>query len=223
MSFHLSSIGGTGSQCVSGLGDHTNFPQNRADFLKPDSSFGYQVIIPQFRFNCFGMIRDWSALTVYPITKYEPSRVAIFQVWRPTGLGRYALVGYESIFAVRDNLTSSSNGSSPRKGVNFYTICSADEKYPKNITESKLEGKNPLYFQPGDIVGFYVRNAFTSIPLIVTHHNSTNEDPKRLIVDMFYIKTLAHYEQHQVCQMSECGKDVNRINSVIPHLFFTYS
>ena len=214
----------TGSQCVSGVGEHTNFPQNRAEFLKPNVSIGYQVIIPQFRFNCFGKIRDWSALTVYKMTTmHSPNRRVYFQVWRPTGLGRYELVGYDKIHVTHRHLTSSFNGASPREGLRFYNICSAVEKREENNTEGEFEDNNPLYFQPGDIVGFFVISGSLTMPLIVTHRNSTTEDPKRLIVDILYIKTQHYNDNRQVCQMSECGEAVNRIESVIPHLFFTYS
>ena len=202
------------------MGDHAYFPPERAKFLEPNAAISYQVIIPQYRFNCSGKIRDWSALTVYEITtNYNPNQNVFFQIWRPTGLGRYELVGYDKIEVTDSNLTSSINGTSPGEGLHFYNISSVVEKRKINA-----EGKenNPLYFQPGDIVGFFVRSGHLTMPLIVTYRNSTAEDPERLSVDMFYINTQKIDNDYQVCQMSECGEGINRIESVIPHLFFTY-
>ena len=205
---------------MSGVGDYAYFPQDRAEFLEPNATISYQVIIPQYRFNCSGKIRDWSALTVYEITtNYNPNRNAFFQIWRPTGLGRYKLVGYDKIHVTAGDLTSSTNGASPGEGLRFYNISSAAEKRKMNV---EGEENNPLYFQPGDIVGFFVRSGELTVPLIVTYRNSTAEDPERLSVDMFYTDTQKIENDGQVCQMSECGEDINRIDSVIPHLFFTY-
>ena len=209
--FFLSSVVDAGGKCVSGVGDYAYFPQNGVQFFEPNQHIGYQVIIPQYRFNCSGKIRDWSALTVFKILSgFDPVRKAYFQVWRPTGLGSYKLVGYD-IVGRHLITTSTVVPSSLPDGLGFYNISSAAE-----------DRTNPLYFQPDDIVGFFVRSGTLTMPLIVTYRNSTAEDPERLIVDMFYIKTQHRSDNGQLCQMSECGEDINRIESVIPHLFFTY-
>ena len=200
---------------MSSVGDHAYFPPERAEFLELNAAIGYQIIIPQYRFNCFGKIKDWSVLTVYKITtNYKLKQNVYFQIWRPTGLGRYELVDYDKI-----EVTSTTNGVSPGEGLGFYIIRSAVERRTVN---AEGEENTPLYFQPGYVVGIFVKSENKLMPLIVTYRNSTTEDPEKLSVDMFYIKTQQRNNGDQVCQMSDCGEDINRIDSVIPHLFFTY-
>jgi len=212
-----------GERCVSGVGDDPYFPPDRAEFITPhNTTTAYQVIIPGYEFQCYGKILEWSALTVYHVLDgFNPLRIAYFQVWRPTGEGTYTRVGYDKITVDGSSIQPSYTSSSPGDGRAFYNITSVAENHNEDLEEG--EDNRPLYFQPGDIMGFFVRGRSLQFPLIMTYRNSSEGDYGQLVVDMFYTtKQAMNANDEQLCNMSECAEKVIKIFSVIPHIYFTY-
>ena len=152
---------------------------------------------------------------------FNALRIAYFQVWRPTGEGTYTRVGYHKITVDGSSIQPSYTSSSPGDGLAFYNFTSVAENRGED-TEG-VEDNRPLYFQPGDIVGFFVRGRSLQFPLIMTYRNSSEDDYEQLVVDMFYTtKQVMNANDEQLCNMSECAENVIKISSVIPHIYFTY-
>ena len=113
----------------------------------------HQAIIYTYRFNCCGNITEWGA-DVLPGDRKERDYALDFQVWRPSptvhvndpiGTGCYSLVG-------NNNFTS----ISLRNGL-------------ARVTPSP---HNYIEFQPGDVLGFYVRGARRDDHGIVVRSNN---------------------------------------------------
>ena len=202
-------VAGVSAECVDGLGSGDSFSLEGADHLPYNRNTGYQVILPGLRFNCNGSITSWSALVVSENFTFSQSNFQVtFQVWRPTGSGRYNLVGYDEIhphaITLRSNTTPYPH---PHNKTLVYI----------NLTSS--EDKRSLYFQSGDIVGFYISILGITRPFYVTYRNATASDSEDSVLDMYYIITS---REKQLCQMSECSDRTKVIPSVIPNIYFIY-
>ena len=196
------------AQCVDGLGNGDSFSLEGADHLPYNRSTGYQVILPGLRFNCNGSITSWSALVVSENFTFSDLNFQMtFQVWRPTGSGRYNLVGYDVIYPHAPTLRSNTTQYPHPHNSNLVYI---------NLTRQM--DNRPLYFQSGDIVGFYINNHVFTKPFYVTYRNATASDSEDSVLDMYYITS----RNQQLCQMSECSDRTKVIPSVIPNIYFTY-
>ena len=138
------------------LGCFNGFPEsptNTTQFLQAEDQSiltGIQVILPEMKFNCSGAITGWTGwFTVN--SKVDLGHYAQLQLWRPRGDQNYDIVG-----------------------VNFPPITDTPGKVYYNVTRN-MKHKNWIYFQPGDVLGFYVP-AYTirfSTPLISNNGGST--------------------------------------------------
>ena len=100
----------------------------------------------------------------------------------------------------------------------YYNMSKATEEIEGSNSDS--QDNLPLYFQPGDVVGFYIPKSSINRPLYITYRNSTDSDPPDLVMDMFVTTTTS---DSQLCTMNECSDDVYEVSSVIPNIHFTYS
>lgn len=200
-----------------------------ADFLPYDGNTSYQVILPGLQFHCYGVLEEWSALTVYKDfpTSNPVVHLAYFQVWRPNGTGRYVRVGYDQISIPRSvlNLAPITDAVPGNDRLRYFNLSSRVEDRSEDGQTSSSEDNKPLYFQPGDIVGFFFQPVGTNRPLYITHRNQTDSER---VMDMFYkqitpVSPTNYVTDDQQCQMSECSGDVKIRSSIVPNIHFTYS
>ena len=205
--------GVSGDDGVSGLSDQASFSVEGAEHLPYNDNQGYQVILPGIQFHCYGKVIDWSALTVYENPPTITPHGIVFQVWRPNGTGKYVRVGYDLITVF--NPPPLPNDAAD--GLMYYNMSKVAE-----VIEGDPDGQDdlPLYFQPGDVVGFYIPKLSNIRPLYITYRNSTDSDPPDLVMDMFVTTTTSSM---QLCTMNECSDNVNEVSSVIPNIHFTHS
>ena len=210
------SLAGVNGGGVSGLSDQASFSVEGAEHLPYNIELGYQVILPGLEFHCYGKVIDWSALMVY---KYLPTTSLahgiVFQVWRPNGTGKYVRVGYDSIIVFRPMPLPNHTADD---GLMYHNLTKATEDIEGGNPDS--QDNQPLYFQPGDVVGFYIDEFSNNIPLYITYRHSTDNDPPDLVMDMFVTTSTSSL---QLCTMNECSQNVSRVKSVIPNIHFTYS
>ena len=218
---HFCGAGVFGEECVSGCSNYPSFSPEVADSLPYDPLAGYQVILPGFKFHCHGKILQWSALTVYRNNSgNSANHLAYFQVWRPNGTGRYVRVGYDEISVTPTELQPITSARPRDDRLLFFNLSGLVEDRTEDGTNNMdSEENNPLYFQPGDVVGFNIQHLGIKRPLYMTHHSPTDEDSEQLAMDLFYTTTTGLYQQ---CQMSKCSEEVSKLSSVIPHIHFTY-
>lgn len=122
------------------------------NFIKPNdlSSVGHQLLFPSQKFNCFGYVVSWSAYAISNIQLISPhflTHTIIFQIWRRIDSERdivYRLIGSDVLRFNSMELRILSPDPNPGEVVyvGFY-----------NKTGKSTE---PLYFEPGDIVGCFV-------------------------------------------------------------------
>ena len=181
-------------QCLSNIGNENTFSPGGAEHLPYDDNTGYQFILPDLQFKCRGKLTSWSALLVYKsFTFTELNFVVYVQVWRPLG-GQYELVGSTKTLIMHEQLTP--------------TNATQDDFLAIDVNAEI----DPLYFQYGDIIGFYSPKKGTTNPFYITYRNATD-----LGMDMYYTTSLPW-----LCQMSECSDDTTIIPSIIPNIHFTY-
>jgi hypothetical protein len=214
--YDLSIAGLTDTErAVDGLGDGSPFTVEGAQHLPYDLMDSYQALLPGLKFNCYGKLTSWSALVVY---RYRPGSGALyqvtFQVWRPNGSGRYRLVGFDKL----SSSTSPINSTHENEELAYYYLSNATEQRDGNQTS---ENNKPLYFKPGDIIGFDILSIFktASHPMFITYRNQAPDDPDHLVMDLFYNTTARGKAQ---CEMNTCSDGIEKIESVVPNIFFTY-
>ena len=209
------------SECTSGFSPVGNvqITENSLQYLRPETANGYgtQVIVPQMKFNCHGVITGWSALTVIPAVDpvfLQNFRHGIeFQVWRPKSEddGGYTLVG--------SNLLSFT-GLEVEVGPTPMDLNNATTGYFRfDFNKGGVNEENRVSFQPGDVVGWFTVAAFRTItpPLSVVFRNATSSDDPSLIVDMHSSLAL-----NTPCETSTCEEAVNHHFSVIPYVSVNY-
>ena len=182
-------------------------------FVVPQTvtSYGTQVIVPGMVFNCHGYITAWRALTVL-LSFTIVDRSITFQLWRPQlGNGSFSLVDSEQFVLGRTEVT-------PIEEFNTTQV---------NQTAYSFEFDRPskqIYFQPGDVVGWYFGTVFRELvqPLSVAYRTATEDDDPSLVVDMYY-HSLA---RTQLCHLSYCpGMDTEEISvvrNVVPYFSVDY-
>ena len=191
------------------------------DYLEPlPNSFGHLVILPELKFNCDGYITGWSALTQFASTKNAINQLPhdiTFQLWRPStrGDGMYTFVGsnkLEFFFGPMGESFTAVNDSF--KLYNFTSV-------------APPEDQQHLYFQRGDVIGWYIHTARASqYPLTVVHGHSTNE-PGLNPVSIF-TTVIADTDRGSTpppCEVSlySCGDQMfDEIHSVIPYVTVNY-
>ena len=92
------------------------------------------MIITTYQFNCFGEVTEWGAYVQLGRSNNTCVYIPTFQVWRPVGDGVYELVGENAYPAI--NLTQGSD-------IGMAAI-------------------TPVYFQPGDVIGYYMDSTCNS-------------------------------------------------------------
>ncbi len=105
-----------------------------------------QVIIPSYKFNCYGQITEWRAFVEGSGGGHfgdQPYSIT-FQVWRPSSPpdGQYTIVGFND----------------------FLPISLADPDVDNGVNQGIVTGMVPLEnerieVQPGDVVGFYLESS----------------------------------------------------------------
>lgn len=143
----------------------------------------------------------------------------VFQVWRPTGSGRYKLVGSDEIIVVGLNSFHGIN----HENINlpyYYLLNIAEDRTDHDNLHNQEENK-PLYFKPGDVIGILIQSFLETAyrQMYITYHNQTPSDPDHQVMDMFFNVTDGRKAQ---CEINTCSEDVQVIRSIVPNIFFTY-
>ena len=189
------------------------------NYLLPDTTrgTGYLVIVPQMSFNCHGYITGWSALTRFASTdiaiQYLKHDIT-FQLWRPRARsnGVYDFVGSHHLGFIGNTLR---RGTTVVGGTQFF-----------NFSSVQPQSSSQLYFQPGDVMGWYIHTLVQSIdiPLTVVYKDtSSSTDPNLRSVDMYSIVIdNAHSHKLPPCELSLTSDRTTRISSVIPYVNVDY-
>ena len=212
--FHafLHVVVGQSGNCTSGLSNSVDWQNEDSQYylaVQPGSRLGYQVIIPGMQFNCHGFIQSWSALTILDYRFIVLAHHIYFQLWRPTGDGSYKRFDDDYLEFRPQEVNGAYRPMSQDPDIGFL-----------RFTGKVGEGENRMYFQPGDVVGYFIPHfSQTNIPpLSVTFVNASSEaDSASLVVDMYSIASAS-----QLCDMSECGDMVNLHSGVVPHISVQY-
>ena len=194
------------------------------DVYDTNRETGYQVLLPDLKFDCHGYISNWSALTVLDsrviaiVTSFTE-----LQLWRPT-------VDDPDVYTLVDSKTNMFPGppSNPRNQPD-------DASSPvKLYTFEEFAGSNDtrLYFQPSDIVGLFL-HSFEDLrmPLGVTFRNATaleasapNGRVSRLYVVPFQKSTplCTSSACKPLCGVSKCDNSTKIYDAVVPQLKINY-
>ena len=178
-----------------------------------------QVLVPQLKFTCHGVITSYSALTVVraiqsflDFLQFEIT----FVVWRPRALGIYDLVGYNRL------LFSSAKLRNGLLVIDNSTGSVAENDAYFKFTEEQAPDE-PVLFQPGDVLGWVVvRDDLNVKPLSLVYREATSGDT----VDGSDIFTMLTSTQAIApCSISECDAGVSKLqlSSIIPYLSVQYS
>lgn len=190
------------------------------DYQLPDTAHGtgYLVIVPQMSFTCHGYITGWSALTRYASTDIAIQLLRhdiTFQLWRPRARssGVYDFVGSHYLGFIGNTLR---RGTTVVGGTQFF-----------NFTAPQSSSQSPLYFQPGDVVGWYIHTLVQSIdiPLTVVYKDTSGSlaDPNLRPVDIYStVIDNAHSRKQPPCEVSLNSDRTTRISSVIPYVNVDY-
>ena len=206
---------GQPENCASGIVSSQNWQdediQGYLLMVNSSSEFGYQVLIPGMRFNCHGVIRSWSALTVLneyqSLTPLYLTRRLYFQLWRPTENGLYKLIDDDHLMFENPELFGKVHRlGGPESDIGVF-----------RFTGKRGKG---MHFQPGDVLGYFTPSQLNTNtrPLGVTFRNaSMNEANASLVVDMYSVSS-----RRQLCEMSKCGNMVTLHSRVVPNIAVQY-
>ena len=143
----------------------------------------------------------------------------IFQVWRPNGTGRYRLAGFDEIIAPNTIVPLPPADVRPMNSdLAYYRIMGAMEDPDEDHNNN--EDNKPLYFQPGDILGFYTSSLVGQIQMYPTYRNWTESDSPDLAMDMIFVRT--NGDKTADCEINTCSNVMEKVPSVVPNIFFTY-
>ena len=168
-------------------------------------SAGYLILVPQMNFSCHGYITGWSALT-----RFSANNLAIdylyhditLLLWRPIGNGTFTFVGSKRLSFVGRTLR---RGMTVVNGTQFFKFVSAHD------------GKPPLHFQPGDVVGWYIHSLVQSIrnALTVVYRNSV---PSSNLVPVDLYSTVTKLNKGRYNAMPPCEVSIRNSDqtTVIP-------
>ena len=188
---------------------------NDIDSLEPEISrgIGYLVIVPEMRFNCHGYIRGWIALTQLNSSEAVADNHDItFQLWRPSTEDSeiYDFVGSQTLNFVGGRLQ---DGLENVNGKQFFTFTSIQQNEQR------------LYFQPGDVIGWYIHTVVqsTDIPLSVVYRqicNTSAGGSSLRPVDMHFgvLTDTQRAHTQPPCELSLENRQLNLIPSVIPYV-----
>ena len=180
--------------------------------VNSSSEFGYQVLIPGMRFNCHGIIRRWSALTVlnnyHNLAPLYLAHHLYFQLWRPTENGVYKLIDDDYLTFEEPELNGNVHQLSSESDIGIFRF-------------SRKLGKG-MYFQPGDVLGYFTPSYKLSTnvyPLSVTFRNANmDEADPSLVVDMYSFSS-----KRQPCEISsECENMMTLHSRVVPNIAVQY-
>ena len=194
--------------CIAGQSKQANFQKKGLQHVV-GSSFGRQVIIPGIKFICYGYITNWSAIAVVDKRFLALSHVIHFQTWRRVGKTRYHRVGNDYLLF-------------PPNELNNIVTSTTDSNIGYFEFQQKMgEGENRIYFQPGDVVGFFIApvGASSLAPLGIAFINATFSDNTSDVVDMYDYSISEHA---QLCEVSECAQTVTKHDAVIPQIFVNF-
>ena len=148
------------SQCLQGASLNVStetFPLTEdLLFVAPKRSLQY-VIVPEMRFNCYGNVTSWSALTVVDSTANFLSILdywITFTLWRPNANKGYNLVGIS--FVSFENLQVDPID-------NFSGLA------PQRYSYFRFMNREPfgnLSFQPGDVIGWTIERSLEELTTI---------------------------------------------------------
>ena len=205
---------GVTERAVDGLGDGPPFPVEGAQYLPYSLRIGYQILLPGIEFNCYGNVTSWSALVVSRISTSVTLFQAIFQVWRPTGHERYKLVGFDEILLQPEEQPIPGTVHE-NENLGYYYILSETED--RMEFQSFKEKNKPLYFKPGDIIGFLIQSFFMTFnrQMYITYHNQTASDPDHLVMDVFVSNTSGGQAP---CEISTCSGEISYTVRSTQHL-----
>ena len=208
---------GQSENCASGIvSSQTDWQDEDAQgyllIVNSSSEFGYQVLIPGIQFNCHGVIRGWSALTV--LNNYQAVALLYlahhlyFQLWRPTENGVYKLIDDDYLVFEEPELRGNVHQLSPESDIGIF-------HFNKTV-------KKGMYFQPGDVLGYFTPSykLNTNVyPLSVTFRNaSMDEADPSLVVDMYSFSS-----KKQPCEISsECDNMMTLHSRVVPNIAVQY-
>ena len=207
------------SQCLQGanlnVSTETFPPTEDLLFVAPQSRL-QQVIVPEMRFNCYGYVTSWSALTVVDNTTNLLSLLdywITFTLWRPNANKGYDLVGTSLVSF--DNLQmdpiDNSTGLVPQRYSYFRFV--------------NREPTGNLSFQPRDVIGWTIERNLEVLanitgPVSVVYRKATNRDQGS--VDILYFSYSNNTREDTVCSIGHCERLTNE-SSVLPYINIHYS
>ena len=193
-------------------------------YLQPNArySVGHLVIVPEMRFDCHGHITGWSALTQLDSSDRQIDNLnhdITFQLWRPSPRGSsiYEVVWSKTLDFVNHTIR---DGLVTEKETRFFNLTSI------------LPNDERLYFQPGDVIGWYIHTLVQSIerPLTIVYRDLSNSrDPMGSSlqpVDMYAISItdVRRANTPPPCEVSleACSENVTLYLSVVPYVSVHY-
>ena len=195
--------------------DHSLPQASEASYLLSNDSSprGIQVIVPQMAFGCPGRIMAWSGHTLV-LTK--PNFVDVLthhvamQVWRPSPEtpGKYTLVGSNRLTFADSEL---------RNGIT--NIAGVTETAFFSFTNKTVLEEDQIYFQAGDVVGWYVYPQAMSIdvPLSPLYRAPLRSDTVASVVEL-----VAERESPEACTLCNTSRHES-INDMVPLISVSFS
>ena len=200
---------GRGDGCVTDCSSSTEFQKGDVEYLLPEG--GYQAIIPGMEFTCYGYITSWRALAVLDERFSILTHSIYFQVWRPVSETE------RTYRRVDDDYLLFSPSSEELNNLDTETLPESDIAF-LTFEAKRGETDRRMYFQPGDIVGFFIPNFASSVaPLGITFRNASHTTPPDAAVDMY-----SYTSGQQLCDLSECGQNVTVYRSILPQISVNY-
>lgn len=207
------------TSCLRPLLDINNEAPQSADQLRNFEPKGTQgtarlVLMPEVKFNCSGIITSYSAVTITSKAFDSLAKAITFSLWRPRGQGLYDVVG-------RNELVFSSFFEGTLLDLDNSTgQIQANMRY---FMFTNKEPSNYISFQPGDILGWQVEEAFfvrnMQILNLVYREVNTPEEGVEFVSTFITLPP--------PCTVSECDSRPNstftRQPQLLPYLSIQYS
>ena len=184
-------------------------------YVAPQKSLQY-AIVPEMKFNCYGNITSWSALTVVDSAGNFPSLLdywLTFTLWRPRpGNTGYDLVGTNLV--AFENLQvdpiDNSTGLAPQRFSYFRFV-------------NRVPASTTISFQPGDVVGWTVERSLVGLttitgPVSVVYRRAKNQDSRSF--DIKYMSAM-NDTRDTVCSLGSC-EEFTTAESVVPYVTVHY-
>ena len=208
------------SQCLQGasvnVSTETFPPTEDLLFVAPQSRLQH-VIVPEMRFNCYGYVTSWSALTVVDSTANFLSLLdyfITFTLWRPNENIGYDLVGTSlvSFENLQVDPIDNSTGLAPQR-----------YSYFRFVSKPSNAGGN-LSFQPGDVIGWTIERSLEELttitgPVSVIYRKATTQNQGS--VDILYFSS-SNDTRDTICSIGHC-EELTNASSVLPYINVHYS